>query len=183
MIIFFSFQSYAQSEALTYQLVASKSKLNFKVDSTLHEIHGHAPRFSGEVAFDPVKNKVIIPMTIDIAVDFLNTENKKRDQAMLKMLEVKKYPLMTWKAESVECEPLREEKTTVCQASGQVRIRHIERKISFHVYIKFSDTGAEAEGEWSFERKDFELETPSVLGFIRVAQPIEVKFKTQWDLK
>lgn len=178
-----SIHALGYAETLTYQLDTSQSEILFKVDSTLHEIHGHAPDFSSEVIFDASKNEVLLPMTMDIAVASLDTENKKRDQAMLKMLEVKDYPAMKWKAESVVCEPLDEEKTTMCQTKGQLKIRDIEKEISFPIRLKFLSTGAEAEGEWSFERKDFNLETPSVLGLIRVAQPIEIKFKTKWLLK
>jgi len=173
--------SNAAAAVETYAVKAATSELHFEVDSTLHNIHGKAEAFSGRVTFDKESGRVILPMRLDIPVTGLDTGNAKRDKAMRKMFEVERYPTIQWSAREVSCSASAVANVLQCQVEGTLKIRDIQRATDFSVRLTSHGDSLVAEGRWQLERDDFELKTPSVLGIIRVAQPVSIRFKTLWE--
>ncbi len=174
------FQANLFADAKQYQLDASQSKLLFEVSSTLHDVCGQAKSVAGKVNFDKATGKVSLPMQIEIAIDSMDTGNSRRDKAMRKMFQSDQYPVIRWSATQIDCRPGEVAETMLCDAAGTLDIRNIKREKKFQVFLTFYEEQVQAKGDLSIERKDFELKTPSLLGFIRVGQEVKIKFETDW---
>ena len=178
--LIFLMQTSAAGQSVNYEIDASASELTFKVDSTLHEVHGEADIMPTEVAFDAATGTVSGPIKISIPVSELNTHHNGRDKEMRKMFDSENYPVITWRSTEISCEPLSGQPEINCDVKGYLKIRNSERSTSFPVTLTPDGDVLWAVGRWEFERKDFDLETPSVLGIIRVAQPVSIEFHTLW---
>jgi len=173
----------AFASMVNYEIDLPNSSLTFEVNSTLHKVHGKAKPQQSEFRFDASSGEVELPVEIDVPVRLMDTQNKDRDTKMRKMFDADQYPVIQWRAKSVECEPVPGDQALGCEVEGWLKIRDIERPSSFQVNLKFTEDSIEVEGGWGFEREDFELETPTVMGFIRVDQHIDIEFKTHWIKK
>lgn len=187
MVRFFYFvlialAAYAQSAAAdeVYVLDAAQSTLTFEVDSTLHKVHGTADISDAKINLDRLSGEAAMPFKVVIPSASTDTAHGKRDTAMRKMLESDKYPEIIWEAESVNCDISDTSGAAVCQADGMLTIRNITKPSSFEVVLSMTDDAISAAGNWTLNRDDFELKTPSVLGIIRVDKEITINFETYW---
>ncbi len=177
------FHPHLYAESKQYQLDASQSKVLFEVSSTLRDVHGQAKSIAGKVVYDQVTGTVSLPLQIDIAVDSMATGNSRRDKDMRKMFLSDQYPVIRWSATQINCRPGEAAETMLCDVAGILDIRNIKREKKFQVFLTFHEGYIQAKGDWGFERKDFELKTPSLLGVVRVGQEVKIKFETMWLLE
>ena len=166
--------------AADYQMDPAQSKIKFSVRATVYTINGKAQQSTGKVTFDLASKTVSLPLSIEIPVKFLKTRNKLRDRDMRKMFEAEKYPVILWTASKVDCGPGSALEFLTCQTSGTLRIRDVEKGVTFPVELTLSEKAIRADGLVRIQRDDFGLKTPSMLGLIRVAQEVIVQFKTEW---
>lgn len=175
------FQAPGFAEIKEYRLDPAKSRVSFEVGSTFVTVHGRVKALSGNVDFVPETGDVKLPMKIEIPVQSMETGNRIRDGHMRKMLEAEKFPVIRWSAAQVHCRPGGTPQSMVCDAAGTLKIREIERQKNFSVMLTFRENHVKAEGRWSFERNEFGLKPPSMLGMARVKQEIKIEFETEWD--
>ena len=177
---FIIFHSLGFAQAQSYEMDAAKSQVWFEVRATMHTVHGEAVPSISKVVFDRATGEVKAPVQIEIPVSSMETGNKRRDKAMHKMFQAGEYPSIIWKADSMACRQAESARSMICDAQGTLKIRNIEQKSSFPIFLTFSDEGIKASGFWTVNRKDFDLKTPSLGGLVRVGEDVKIKFDTLW---
>lgn len=174
------FASPGFAEVQQYRLSSEDSRLNFEVDSTLHPVHGLAGQLEGTLLFDRETLESAMPVSIRIPAAMLDTQNGKRDKAMRKMLRAEEFPYIVWSAENADCARNKVSNELLCQVSGPLTIGDITQPVEMFISVDIQDKSIRSKGEWKFRREEFNLETPSVLGIIRVDQEIRVAFDAVW---
>jgi|GEM_PF-2314133 len=174
-------QPCASAELRQYRLDPEKSRVSFEVGATFHSVRGEAKQAEGNVSFDSKAGAVELPAQIEIPAALLDTGMERRDKHLRKMLQADDYPAILWSASRVKCEPAEASKTLSCDASGTLKIKNIERDVSFPVLLTQQENGIRAEGSLKLARKDFDLKTPFTFGIMRVDQEIKIEFDTFWS--
>lgn len=168
------------AEMQDFRLAAEDSRLSFEVDSTLHAVRGLAEGIEGTLRFNPETFESVMPIVIRIPAAMLDTRSAKRDKAMRKMLQAGQFPYIIWEVTSVDCVQARASGELLCHAGGDLTIAGVTRRAEMVISAVLQENGLHSRGEWRFRREDFSLETPSVLGVIRVDQEIRVAFEAVW---
>lgn len=170
----------SSASASPYRLMKDQSSVVFSARSTLHGFQGHAGHMQGEAEFEAGTGTLLAPFRITVEVDDLETGNKARDRAMLKMFASEAFPEISWSAESLDCTPFDAGGRADCKASGRLRIRDLDRENDFTVTLKRDEKGIWAEGDLEVSLDDFHLKPPSVLGVVRVFDIVSIHFKSRW---
>ncbi len=178
--LIFTSQADVFAEVKEYKLDPVQSEIKFNVRATVYTIHGKASPAESKVSFDAGKGEVTLPMQVEIPVDSMTTKNKLRDRDMRKMFDSKRYPVISWTAENVECGATEADQTLTCNATGVLKIHGVEKKAVFPVLLKVESGRVLASGSLSLKREDYGLKTPSMLGLIRVSQDVHLEFRTVW---
>jgi len=179
-LFFLIFSLSASVHASVYSLSDQPSRISFSGKSTLHAFEGHAHQVRGRIQYDPKTGESALPLEIEIPSALLETENAGRDRGMHQMFESSRFDKLLWSADHLECTPLSGRGLAACKAEGRLRIRGIERPLSFLVQIQGHPDELKTESHFFISLKDFQLKPPSVLGVIRVSDLIKVDIQAVW---
>ena len=123
---------------------------------------------------------MIPSVEVEVAVDDMDTRNRSRDRQMRKMFASDRYPRIRGAAHDVDIARFRggAEKNRGGDPSIDLllRIRDVERTVRATVNnLKESGGHVTFDLEFPLSIEEFNLKTPSVLGFIRVGDKVSVK--------
>ena len=163
-----------------YRLDMTRSFLEFKVDTTLHETEGKVNAFSIKpLSFD--FDKPVLRENIDVTfrVRDMDTGMSSRDAAMYKTFDAEHYPQISYKAATVQCSPETADRLS-CSVPGELTIRNKTLPVPLHAVIERQGSVLRARGEAKLSIKAFDLHPPSVLGIIKVFDEVSIHFDTGW---
>ena len=172
-----AFGSASAQEFLEQPLTPENTKIGFTLDSTLHVIHGSAPKFQGSLRFPLSQKPEAFHAQVAVPVKDMVTGNDSRDEKMRDYcFEMKKYPEIRFESTGVENLPpsLEKGKDFEFTLKGNLTIKDVTREISIPVKGATKDDGLHLSGKVMLNYlKDFNIKDPSVLLF-RVAKEVEV---------
>lgn len=150
--------------------------IDFLATSTLHDVHGQGrcqPFTASET------DGVVSLPALSVAVASLDTGNNRRDRQMRDMFKAEKFPLIWGRTGQVVLADLRralpEENGTPDRIVIKLKIRDIEKPVTATIRnFMETDTSIVAEAFFYLSLADYQLQPPSVLGFIRVGDRVRV---------
>lgn len=167
------------ADAAEYILTPADGTIGFKLDSTLHMVHGNAKQFTVKVNFPDDGTQGEVTALVTIPAKGLDTDNGRRDEKMHnECLEAEKYPNITFETTGVEgLPPLPSDGEGFSGAiKGKLTIRGVTRETAIPVTVKRTAKGALVTGSVPVAFiKDFNIIDPSVLVF-RVEKVAKVIF-------
>ena len=158
--------------------------IRFFGQSTLHG-------FDGQVACQPFtlssegetgKHSIIRQPVITVLVGEMDTDNSSRDKKMHAMFEQDKYPQIQGLFADLDPELLLQQLQAEDETPGQLEFDLRVREINQRVLAATRDLVVTAEQisftmEFTLSLTSFELQAPSVLGFIKVDDQVQVKVR------
>ena len=168
---------YAQTK--TFSINPEESKLEYSFKSTLHPVHGVAHQFSGNFLVDDTAGLDVKSGRVVVDSKQLDSRNKKRDRNMYDMLDVLKFPKINYAINQFV-----EIRQTVVGSyrgvlKGALIIKDVTKDVDVNVNFQETDNGYFLEGECEISLKMFDLNPPSVLGLIKVSDPVTIHFQIQ----
>jgi len=162
---------YAQASQ-QWQLVSEKSRLDFFVRSTLHDFNGTARKLSGILE----QNLNSAKGFVDVDVAGLTTNEPDRDKNMYQMFDASQYPRINFIFKDTDLGKILVQHDGEVNFTGVMTMHNIS-----HPLMLISKGHMEAdtlicEGQMHIHLKDYGLKPPSILGFIRVADEIVVRY-------
>ena len=152
-----------------------KAEILFDVHTTLGKLHS----FTGKVASEPFEVTVDsdkINLEVSVVSTNMQTGNKKRDQEMFHMLHTDQHAKITGSAKDLSLEGLKkaagEQKTAITPTLTIAGVsKPVEGELS-----GWKDDGKKITFSTKFtvSLKEFELKPPSVIGLIKVHDPVAV---------
>ena len=148
----------------------------FQGTSTLHNFEGTGS--CQPFMVDENAGVMTVP-ALSVAVSGMDTDNSKRDKKMRAMFDAETYPLITGRTGTVVLGELRK---AVAEGKGgsagfdiELKIRNIEKPVTAVLQnIVETDSKLTADLVFSLSLADYQLEPPSVFGFIKVGDIVKV---------
>jgi polyisoprenoid-binding protein YceI len=161
--------------------VAASAAIRFAGTSTLHGFSGTVATqpFSAIFREDGKTSQVHISATATINVLDMNTQHKKRDKNMFKMLDAENFTLITGVLTDA---PLPKEGGS--EVPLRLTIRNVEQTVTATLSdLQRDGNSASCLMTFSVSLKAFDLKPPSVLGVIRVGDTVTVECTVQGTTK
>ena len=167
----------SDGRALRYDVITSESSLVFEARSTLHAVHGKADGLTGYIergagVTDSIAGPPPPKMHVEFAVERLRSGNDLQDREMWKVVDSKRFPLVT--ADLRELEPGPSEGRYI--ASGDVALAGRSRRYSGD--LSFEDGGDRVivQGALNLDIRDFGLKPPEML-FLKVDPVVALRLR------
>lgn len=155
----------------------------FQGSSTLHDFEGSASCESFTVSENA---DVMTFPELNVAVSGMDTDNTKRDKKMREMFMAEIYPLITGSAEAVVIKDIRktlkESSDDTAEFAFKLNIRETEKPVIATLQnIVEAGSTITADLFFSLSLADYQLKPPSVLGFIKVSDNVDVTVSFTMD--
>lgn len=152
--------------------VAGRCSVTFQATSTVHDFEGKAP--CALLAIEPPDASGAYRARAEVAVAQLDTGIAARDRRMREMFEAERYPRITAALANVDPDALRARRAGAL--AFQISIHGIERRVTPELSDWLEVPGKRAHFRATFELslKDFGLEAPVAIGFVRVDDRVRV---------
>jgi len=154
----------------------------FLGSSTLHDFEGTGScrPFSAPLVRDAAGRAVLPSVAVEVPVAGMKTGNDSRDGKMREMFQADRYPGIRAAARDIDVDGIRDgirkDRGGKSSLAIALAIRGVERKVQATVgNLKEEGGRVSFDIEFPVSLKDFGLKPPSVLGIIRVADPVVVK--------
>lgn len=139
--------------------------LDFK--GTTNNIDGYI-YWEGDSLF-PIKSEIyfeVLPATF-------NTGLGKRDSDMRRdVLETEKYPVSSFKGKVIKSKNVNNE--TKIAAAGTLTIHGKTKELTINATLKKTENKVLVESNFSVFLRDFDIDAPSLMAFVKVAQEIKI---------
>lgn len=158
-----------------YKITPGRSCLWFEARSSLHPIKAEATGVGGAVEAEMTPAgldlKVAPQGKLEVDVDSLKTGNVLYDREIERQLDVRKYP--RFRAEIVEVKEL--EAGIRYKIRGNLTVHGVTKAVEGEVKLRVLEDGSfEAEGEQTFDIRDFGLSPPRIL-MLKVYPDVKVR--------
>jgi polyisoprenoid-binding protein YceI len=158
-----------------YKITPARSRLRFEAQSSLHPINAEATGVGGfvEAELNPagLDLKVAPQGKLEVDVDSIKAGNLLYDRELARQLDVRKYPRI--RAEIVEVTQL--EAGRRYKIRGNVSVHGVIKPVDGEVNLRVLDDGSfEADGEQTFDIRDFGLTPPRIL-MLKVYPGVKVR--------
>jgi hypothetical protein len=152
------------------QAVAGRCSVKFFATSTLHDFEGEAP--CALLAIDAPDGQGRYAARAEVEVARLETGISARDKRMREMFEAKRFPRIRARFASVDPAGLRAGKLPFW-----IMVHGVERPVAPEVsaYREAPGENAHFRATFTLSLKQFGLEAPVVMGFIKVADAVRVQ--------
>lgn len=163
-----------------YALVPESTSVRFEGRSTLHDFGGDARSVEGAIVWDEAAGKVGEGV-IRIRIEDIKTGMVKRDQAMRKMFDTGRFPLIEFRPASIERLGAADGGAVRYRLNGTLAMHGMEKPLAFEAAARTSPDGTlEVEGDTHVSIDWFGLKPPSPLGLVRVLPDVHIRFKSVW---
>jgi YceI-like domain len=160
--------------------------LRFLGTSTLHEFTGtvRCLPFAASLVKGANGTSAVPEVLVDVPVEGMETGNRSRDATMRSMFESDRFPRIRGTVRNVDIDAIR-------QAEGEgkagldlsLRIRDVERNVRAAVtHLREEGSEVRFDLEFPVSLKEFGLEAPTVLFFIRVGDRVTVKGNVRLEI-
>lgn len=159
-----------------YRIVPERSLLWAEARSSVHPIRVETDGFTGflELELDGDQLKVDAPVSgqVELEVDQLRTGNGLYDRELERRLEARRYPVIRGAVLGVQAV----DGGNRHRVLGELHFHGANKRVEGEVTIRASEGGRviEAEGERTFDIRDYNLEPPKLL-MLRVYPEIKVR--------
>ncbi len=168
---------HAQQRVLVLDPAASK--VSFTLDATGHDVEGTMAVKSGRIAFD---DSGAASGEIVLDLQSAQTGNGSRDKTMHDdVLETKKFPTATFRAESVEGK-VAPSGTSQVTLSGTLSFHGGEHKVKLPAKVSAQDGKVTADTKLTIPYVEWGLHDPSIM-ILRVAKVVTVDVHAQGTLE
>ncbi len=137
-------------------------------DGITDEIDGYL-YWEGETMFE--KNT---QMHFEVNLNAIDTDNGKRDRDMRDVLETDKWPYTIFDGTISKFEPLQDKDGYDVTVSGKISIHGKEKEIEVPGTITKEDGKLHVVANFSVFLKDYDIEAPSLVAFVKVAEEIKL---------
>jgi polyisoprenoid-binding protein YceI len=171
----FAFCAVAAAPALGQEIVLeldpARTTVEFKLDATLHTVHGAFKLKRGAIRFDPATKKIAGEVVVDATTG--DSGNEGRDHKMHQnVLESQRYPEIVFTPDRVEGTVAPQVASQV-QVHGSFRIHGATQDITLPVRIQMTDGQATATTHFTIPYVKWGLKNPSTL-FLHVGDKVEI---------
>ena len=152
--------------------VAGRCSVVFFATSTVHDFEGKAP--CALLAIEPPDASGAYRARAEVAVEQLDTGIAARDRRMREMFEAERYPRITATFANVDPDALRARRAGAL--AFRISIHGVERSVTPELSDWSEVPGQRAHFRATFELslKEFGLEAPVAIGFVRVDDRVRV---------
>ena len=154
----------------------TSSTIILDFDGTTNNIDGYI-YWEGKEIFSG-KNEIYF----EVDLNTVKTGNGKRDRDMREdVLETEKWPITYFKGSFIKVEKKDNQNIYSVKILGKMFVHGVEKEIEIPGEIKIEDGVMTVESKFSIYLNDYDIEAPSLLAFIKVAE--EIKLKLNFKLK
>ena len=154
----------------------TSSTIILDFDGTTNNIDGYI-YWEGKEIFSG-KNEIYF----EVDLNTVKTGNGKRDRDMREdVLETEKWPITYFKGSFIKVEKKDNQNIYSVKILGKMFVHGVEKEIEIPGEIKIVDGVMTVESKFSIYLNDYDIEAPSLLAFIKVAE--EIKLKLNFKLK
>ncbi len=161
---------------MRFEIIPEESEFGFDGRSTLHGFTGRTRAVEGEFVFRPESPDDAPYAVVTARAATLDTGKKRRDRDMRRHLAVEKHPLIRFELTAFELEA-RDGKAYSGTAHGRLTIRGVTRDVDVPIKLFLEGEELTVEGRASLRLSDYEVPIPRVLGFIKVADAVQIWFR------
>jgi polyisoprenoid-binding protein YceI len=153
--------------------VAGSCTVRFFGTSTLHDFEGTAP--CALLAIEPPDASGQYAARAEVAIARIETGNWRRDERMREMFEAEKFPRIVASFAAVDPAALRSQRAGALPF--RLALHGVERNVAPEISGYAEEPGKRARFRAAFplSLRDFKLEAPVVLGFVRVGDAVRVE--------
>jgi polyisoprenoid-binding protein YceI len=158
--------------------LAGRCRVVFAATSTLHDFEGKAPCSRLEIEPGEAGS---YRARAEVTVRQLDTGNSDRDADMREMFDAERHPVITATFANIDPAALRAQRPDALPF--RIAIRGVERDVTPRITDWSEAPGERAKFRASFDLslKDFGLEAPVLLGFVRVGDRVSVAVDVELD--
>ena len=158
--------------------VAGRCRVAFSATSTLHDFEGKAPCSRLEIEPGEAGH---YRARAEVAVRQLDTGNSDRDADMREMFDAERHPVITATFGDIDPAALRAQRADALPF--RIAIHGVERDVKPRITNWSEESGKRAKFRASFDLslKDFGLEAPVLMGFVRVGDRVGVAVDVDVD--
>jgi hypothetical protein len=160
------------AEAASALEVAGRCSVRFFGSSTLHDFEGTAP--CALLAIDAPDRSGRYAARAEVAIAEMKTGNDSRDKRMRQMFEAKRFPRIFATFASIDPAALRARQAGAL--TFQLAMHGVERAVTptLESFSEVPNTSARFQASFALSLKDFGMEAPVVMGFLRVDDAVRV---------
>jgi polyisoprenoid-binding protein YceI len=151
----------AAAGQVTLPFDAQKSSLTFTIRRPGETIDGTAPKFEGDVTFDPQDLSKGGSVILKVQADALETGNRLRDHKMRSThLEVERFPQIVFKSTSIKVGSAK------VLVEGVLSLHGVDRTIMVPATIRYDSGVLTTEGSVDLTYSDFGIPIPRFLWLV-----------------
>ncbi|MFN8576590.1 MAG: YceI family protein [Candidatus Sericytochromatia bacterium] len=171
-----------EASAKSYYLKFNEkeSKINFYVNSTLHNVTGEARKFKGFISIKGEGTDVEkADGLLEITADSLFTNQSQRDTRLKsEVLSVLKFPLIKFKVNNVKItsNKIEQDGTAFLKLLGPLTIRNTTKNVEIPVKVKMTPNSTIVEGKYIINFKEYNVPDPSLPIIGKVDENIPINF-------
>lgn len=173
-----------ESQAKNYYLKFNdkQSKINFFVNTSLHDVNGQVKKFKGYIDIRGEGTNVTkADGLLEITADSLFTNQSQRDSKLKNdVLSVLSFPLIKFKVNNakITSNKMDEDGTLYIRLMGPLTIRDVTKNVEIPVKVKMSTdkSSATVEGRYTVNFKDYNVPDPSLPIVGKVNENIDISF-------
>jgi len=159
------------SQEIVLELDPARTSVEFKLDATLHTVHGSFKLKRGAIRFDPATGKIAGEMVVDATTG--ESGNEGRDHKMHQsVLESQRYPEIVFTPDRVEGAVAPQGASQV-QVHGSFRIHGAAHDIAFPIQIQVAGGQLTATTHFTIPYVKWGMKNPSTL-LLRVSDKVEI---------
>lgn len=164
-----------------YRVNPAQAEAGFELKATLHTVHGHTTRVTGEVkAADGPDGSLALSGAIEVNAAALETGNSSRDQTMHeKTLAVEQYPVLRFAPERfVPSGPPDASGAISGTIAGTLTIRAVSKPATLKARLTPQAPRLLVEGTFDVPWPEFGAPDPS-FAFVRVEKVAHARFRAE----
>ncbi len=176
----FALVSPMAAQRIELKLDPAKTRIDWILGATMHEVEGTFRLTSGDIVFNPQAGEASGQLIVDASSG--ESGNKKRDADMHRdVLESAKYPQIVFSPKHVTGFVPGQASSTV-QLAGIFTIHGASHELTLTVPITANGTSVEAHTKFSIPFVDWGMKNPSVM-FLKVDKVVQLSITTIGQLQ
>ena len=177
LFVLLLFPTSADGEPKSYAVVAGKSRVTFDATYPLGDFSGATAAVTGQLRLDPANIPLGVAGRVSADPGSLKTGNDGRDRDLRKTLETDRYGEIRFNAEEVKSSfpSLAEQTDVILRISGVLRIRGVERPITWTARARLEGGRIWVRGETDLTLTDFGITSPKRF-FLAVGDRVRAGF-------
>lgn len=162
-----------------YKVSSNASRISFVGDSTLHKFHGYVSPIEGTLRVSGTSSDIEMAGAFRVKVADMSTDNRSRDKSMYAMFQNGRFPEIVFQINDVTMDSVAT--GSQGQINGVLKIRDKEQPFTVVTAVEYFKDQLALKGAFTVSLSDFDLKPPSVLGIIKVADPVDVDFEIRLE--